>query len=195
MALAEVARMNDVELRDWMKTADARSLEDRLERLKLVRQQYPAENDHLFFGGAIPAQAFQEMQFCYIHGAYISCTLAGQVVLEHLFAAFLEWNGRDDLDGAGFKALSEVALAEGLISQKEFDGFEKLRRIRNPYTHSKPFMGESCIVRRSAESGLPPHELFKEDAEKALAIVIKVLSRQPFAFPSEQVPGRTNRCT
>ena len=88
------------------------------------------------------------MQFCYIHGAYISCTLAAQVVLEHLFAAFLEWNGRDDLDGAGFKALSEAALAEGLISQNEFDDFDRLRRIRNPYTHSKPFMGESCIVRR-----------------------------------------------
>jgi hypothetical protein len=187
--------MNDVELRDWMKTADARSLEDRLERLKFVRQRHPAENDHLFFGGAIPAQAFQEMQFCYVHGAYISCTLAAQVVLEQLFAAFLEWNGRDDLDGAGFKALSEAALAEGLISQDEFDDSERLRRMRNPYTHSKPLMRESCIVRRSAESGLPPHELFKEDAQKALAIVIKVLSRQPFAFTSEQGPGGTNRRT
>jgi hypothetical protein len=187
--------MNDVELRDWMTTADASSLDDRLERLKFVRRQHPAENDHLFFGGAIPHQAFQEMQFCYIHGAYISCTLAAQVVLEHLFAACLEWNGRGDMDGAGFKALSEVALAEGLISQDEFDDFERLRRIRNPYTHSKPFMGESCIVRRSAERRLPHHELFKEDAEKALAIVIKMLSRQPFAFPSEQEPARTIRST
>src|SRR5947208_14684884 len=118
-----------------MQTAGGRSLQDRLERLKFVREQHPAENDHLFFGGPIPAQAFQEMQFCYIHGAYISCTLAAQVVLEHLFAAFLEWNGRDDLDGAGFKALSEAALGEGLISQNEFDDFERLRRIRNPYTH------------------------------------------------------------
>jgi hypothetical protein len=184
MALVEGDRMNDVELLEWMKTADARSLQDRLERLKFVRKQHPRENDHLFFGGLIPSQAFQEMQFCYIHGAYISCTLAAQVVLEHLFAALLEWNGREDLDGLGFKALSEEALAESLISQNEFDDFESLRRIRNPYTHSKPFMGESCIVRRSAESRLAPHELFKEDAEKALTIVIKVLSRQPFAFPS-----------
>jgi hypothetical protein len=176
--------MNDVELLEWAKMADARTLQDRFERLKFVRDQHPAENDHLFFGGPIPAQAFQEMQFCYIHGAYISCTLAAQVVLEHLFTAFLEWNGRNDLDGAGFKALSEAALAEGLISQSEFNDFERLRRIRNPYTHSKPFMGESCVIRRSAESGLPPHEVFKEDAQKALAIVIKVFSRQPFALPS-----------
>ena len=146
--------------------------------------QHPAANDQLFFGGPIPGQAFQEMQFCYIHGAYISCTLAAQVVLEHLFAAVLEWNGRDDLDGAGFKALSEAALAEGLISHHEFDNFEQLRGIRNPYTHSKPFMGDSCVVRRSAESGLSPHEQFKEDAQQALVIVIRVLSRQPFAFPS-----------
>jgi hypothetical protein len=123
------------------------------------------------------------MQFCYIHGAYISCTLAAQVVLEHLFAAFLEWNGRENLDARGFKALSEAARAEGLISQDEFDDFEMLRRIRNPYTHNKPFMGESCIVRRTAESGLGPDEVFKEDAQKALAIVIKVLSREPFAVP------------
>ena len=195
MELVEGIRMNDVELLEWMKTADARSLQDRLERLKFVREQHPAENGHLFFGGPVPAQAFQEMQFCYIHGAYVSCTLAAQVVLEHLFAGFLEWNGRDDLDGAGFKALSAAALAEGLISQNEFDDFQRLRSIRNPYTHSKPFMGASCIVRRSAESGLPPHELFKEDAQKALAIVIKVLARQPFAFPSGREPGRTSCCT
>jgi hypothetical protein len=177
--------MNDGKLLAWMRTADARSLPDRLERLKFVRAQHPAENDHLFFGGPIPAQAFQEMQFSYIHGAYISCTLAAQVVLEHLFAAFLEWNGRAGLNGAGFKALSEAALAEGLISQDEFDNFERLRGIRNPYTHSKPFMGESCFVRRSAESGLGPQELFKGDAERALMIVVRVLSRWPFAFPSD----------
>jgi len=175
--------MNDVELLEWLKTADARSLQDRLERLKFVREQHPRETGHLFFGGPIPAQAFQEMQFCYIHGAYISCTLAAQVVLEHLFAAFLEWNGREDLDGKGFKALSEAALAEGLISQDEFAGFEMLRGIRNPYTHKKPFMGESCIIRRSAQSGLDPDEVFKGDAQNALAIVIKVLSREPFAVP------------
>ncbi len=128
------------------------------------------------------------MQFSYIHGAYVSCILAAQVVLEHLFAGVLEWNGRVNLDGAGFKALSEAALAEGVISQDEFDDFERLRRIRNPYTHSKPFMGESCIIRRSAESGRAPHELFKEDGQKALTIVANVLSRQPFAFPS----GREN---
>jgi hypothetical protein len=81
--------------------------------------------------------------------------------------------------------LSEAALAEGLISQDEFDDFDRLRKIRNPYTHSKPFMSESCIVRRSAESGHAPQELFKEDAETVLSIVIKVLSRLPFAFPSE----------
>lgn len=176
--------MNDGELLEWMKTADIRSIQDRLDRLKFVRGHHPAENGHLFFGGPIPVQAFLEMQFCYIHGAYISCTLAAQVVLEHLFAAVLEWNGRDGLDRAGFKALSEAALSEGLISQYEFDEFERLRGIRNPYAHSKPFMGDSCVVRRSAESGLAPNELVKEDAQQALAIVIRILSRQPFPFPS-----------
>lgn len=171
----------DDELTEWIKSADANSLDARLERLKYVRDHYNRDHGILFHGGHIPARAFDEMQFCYIHGSYISCVLAAQVVLEHMLAALLEWKDRDDLDGVGFARLCDAALSDKLISQGEYDTFNALRRLRNPYTHSQPLMGPTCIIRRVAETRLPPEEVFKADAESALAAVIGFVSRTPFA--------------
>jgi len=171
----------DAELTEWITSADANSLAERLERLKYVRDHFNRDHGILFQGGHIPARAFDEMQFSYIHGSYISCVLAAQVVLEHMLEAALEWNDHDDIHGAGFARLCYAALAEDLISQDEFDRFNTLRRLRNPYTHSQPLMGRSCIIRRVTETGIPAEELFKVDAETALAAVIGLVSRPPFA--------------
>ena len=168
------------EIEQWIESADKNSMPERLERLKQLRDHYDRDHGILFYGGYIPARAFEEMQFCYIHGSYISCVLAAQVVLEHMLAALLEETDCDPA-GFGFAKLCDAALNEDLISQPEFDRFNVLRRLRNPYTHSQPLMGRSCIIRRVAESMVSPQDIFKADAESALETVIEFISRPPFA--------------
>ncbi|MGD0384478.1 MAG: hypothetical protein ABSA77_13235 [Thermoguttaceae bacterium] len=172
----------DHELTEWLMSADAKSFAERIERLQFVRKQYNHEYGILFPGGPVPARAFEEMQFSYVNGAYLSCVLTAQVVLEHVMVGMLDWIDRDDLDGFGFLQLCQAALSENLITQQEFDQFNSLRRLRNPYTHSSPFMGRSCIIRRTVESGNPPEELFKADAQVALRAVISLFSHPPFAL-------------
>ena len=174
--------LHRVNLTEWIKSADAKSLAERVKRMRFLRRLYDRDSGFLFYGGSIPARAFEEMQFCYIHGAFISCILSAQVVIEHSLAALLELSGRDDINGVGLRRLCEEALKEKIICQNEFDKIDSLRKIRNPYTHSKPFMCNSCIVRQSASTLKSPGELFKEDAEKALAAVINLFSRTPFSI-------------
>jgi hypothetical protein len=170
------------ELTEWLTSGDARTLTERVERLRFVREQYDREHGLLLQGGLISARAFEEMQFSYVNGAYLSCVLAAQVVLEHELTGLLDWIEKYDLDGTGFLRLCEAALSEEIITQQEFAEFDRLRKVRNPYTHSKAFMGRSCIIRRSAENCCAPEDLFKADAEMALRTVIRLFSRPPFAL-------------
>jgi hypothetical protein len=166
----------------WLAEDEARSRPYRAERLAFLLEHFGTEErGMLFYGGIISAHAFDEMRLCYLNGLFISCVVVAQIVIEHTLARMLSLAGRDDLERVSFQKLVEEAAKERLISQDEFDALDELRRLRNPYTHSKPFMHDSCFVRRSAEADSQPWDLFKEDAEKAVLAVSSLLSRQPFS--------------
>ena len=177
-----MATRRDEEILAFLESDDEASLPDRLVRMRFLLDQYGREGYTLFFGGVVPAHAFEEMRLCYLHGLYISCVVVAQIVIEHLLAGLFEMANRNDLQGASFKQLVEEALADGFISQGEFDELDHLRQLRNPYTHSKPIMHETCFIRRAAESGSHPRQLFKEDAQKAIVAVFRLMSRPPFSL-------------
>src|SRR5262245_21775686 len=157
------------DLMAWLAADEAKSRPYRAERLALLLEHFGSEErGMLFHGGIVPAHAFQELRLCYLHGLFISCVVVAQIVIEHTLAGMLRMGGRDDLEGASFKKLLEEAEADGLISAAEYDAFDELRQLRNPYTHSKPPMHESSVGCRTAETGSHPWDLFKEDAEKAI---------------------------
>lgn len=179
-----------IDLAAWLAADEEESRPYRAERLAFLLEQFGAEErGMLFHGGVVSAQAFEEMRLCYLNGLFVSCVVVAQIVIEHTLAHILVLAGRGNLEGAGFKKLTEEALKERIISQDEFDALDELRRLRNPYTHSKPLMHESCFVRRSAETGSLPWDLFKEDAEKAVIAVFGLLSRQPFSFGHSEEDG------
>jgi len=155
--------------------------------MRLLLDRFGQSGYMLFFGGVVPAQAFEEMRLAYLNGLYISCVVVCQIIVEHILAGFFEMANRTDLEGAGFQKLTEAGLADGYISQEEFAGLDHLRRLRNPYTHSKPIMHHTCFIRRAAETGNPPAQLFKQDAETALTVVSRLLSRYPFSLSNEAV--------
>ncbi len=184
--LLTMKRLTDDEIVTWLKADETASRPCRVDRMHLLLDHFGQNRDMLFFGGVIPAQAFEEMRLAYLNGLYISCVVVSQIVIEHILAGLLDLSGRTTLEGAGFQRLTEEARAEGYISEKEFEDLIRLRRLRNPYTHSRPVMHDSCVIRRAAETGSHPLELFKQDAETALAIVAGLLSRYPFSFLEEE---------
>jgi hypothetical protein len=181
-------RMTDDEILAWLEEDEAKSRPYRVERMGLLLDRFGQGGYMQFFGGVVPLYAFEEMRLAYLNGLYISCVVVSQIIVEHLLAGMLEMMAnRSDLEGAGFHTLINEGLAAGLISQDEFDGLDQLRRLRNPYTHTKPIMHQSCFIRRAAESGSHPADLFKQDAEVALTVVSGLLSRYPFYFTDEGV--------
>lgn len=177
---------SDKELLDWLRDSDEHTYLERLVRLKFVRSQYASEEFNvLFYGGHISARAFGEMQLSFIQGAFISCLLTAQIVLEHSLDALLTNAGRTDLNGYGFAKLCAAALEEKLISQDEHDNFSRLRNLRNPYTHSTPFMKKHCVIKRSVESKNTLEQQFETDAEFALSTVIQLIMRYPFTLSAE----------
>jgi hypothetical protein len=153
--------------------------------MHLLLELFGDNANMMFFGGMVPVQAFEEMRLAYLNGLYVCCVVVSQIVIEHILAGLFEMFGRQDMGGSGFQKLAEAALCDGYISQDEFKGLDQLRRLRNPYTHSKPIMHETCFVRRSAETGCHPTELFRQDAEAALIVVSRLLRRRPFSLPDE----------
>jgi len=178
----------DDELLDWLDGADENARPDRLARLKYLRSLYPAEQDTLLFGGVVVPIALHEMRLTYVFGLDLACVLTAQVVLEHLLNGVLGWNGSDDHDDSGLRVLAKQAFDRSYISEPEHKAIDSLRRVRNPYTHPRPVMAEGCLIRRTAEAGVPMEEVIKRDAELALVTVIGLITRPPFAFPHEDAP-------
>jgi hypothetical protein len=154
--------------------------------MHLLLKLFGQNESMLFFGGVVSVQAFEEMRLAYLNGLYVSCVVVSQIVIEHILAGLFNLSNRSDLEGAGFQKLTKEAIADGYISQREFDDLDRLRRLRNPYTHSRPIMHPRCVMRRAVETGDHPLELFKQDAETALAVVAALLSRRPFPFSDEK---------
>jgi hypothetical protein len=184
-----VKRMTDNEIMTWLEADEAASRPCRVLRMRLLLDRFGQSGYMQFFGGVVPIQAFEEMRLAYLNGLYVSCVVVSQIVIEHILAGMFEMADRTDMEGAGFQKLTEAALVDGYISQEELDGLDKLRRLRNPYTHSKPIMHQTCFIRRAPESGFHPTELFKQDAEAALTVVSVLLSRHPFRFSADTGSG------
>lgn len=178
-------RISDEDILVWLESDEARSRPYRVERMQFLLDLFGQEAYMQFYGGVVPAHAFEELRLAYLNGLYISTVVVSQIVVEHILAGIFDLVGRTDMQGVGFQKLTEQALVDGYISEQEHSDLNRLRQLRNPYSHSKPMMHETCFMRRAAETDNHHVELFKQDAEAALTIIARILSRQPFSFESE----------
>lgn len=169
-------QMTNEEILVWLESDDSKSRPYRAARMQVLLEK-SFEGNYLAPGGTLEVQAFEEMRQAYLHGLYISCVVSAQIVIEHRLAGMFGMVGIQELEGAGFRKLIGEALEVGFISEVEHELLDQLRLLRNPYVHSKPIMSSECFVYRAAESGCHPFDLFKQDAENALAIVATLCSR------------------
>lgn len=170
---------------NWIRTSDELARADRLARIKYLRSLYPAEQDTLLFGGVLVPVALHEMQLAYVFGLDLACVLSAQVVLEHLLDGVLNVYAGAEREKSGLYVLAQNAFDLGFISSAEHQAIDSLRKLRNPYTHPQPVMSDGCMIRRQANSGLPTETIIQRDAEQAIATVIGLITRAPFAFPRE----------
>lgn len=168
---------------------EARSRPFRAERLRLLLDEYGHEGIRLFPGGLISSMAFEEARQAYLHGLFVAYIIMCQVCLEHMLAGLFRQAGRDDLGRATFEALLREACSQRFLSADEFALFDRLRTIRNPYTHPRTPTGKGSIIQRAVDEDEAVEDVIVEDAELAIRALLRLCRRHPFALSQNGADG------
>jgi len=175
----------DDDLSAWLAEDDEKSRPYRVERLRLLLQEYGEGDYRVFPGGPASLWAFEEARLAYLHGLYLACVLLCQTCVEHMLAGMLRMGGRDDLDHAGCAAILREARAQGLVSADEYGMFDRVRQLRNPYAHHRPPLAKGTVELRAVRMNTAPHDLLEDDALCAITALLRICGRHPFAIADD----------
>lgn len=164
------------ELQDWLEQDEAGSRLYRAERLAKLLAVIP-EEEMVFFGGLSSAQTFTELKIAYIHGLYISTVLLALACIEQEMAGSFHMQGVDGAANARLENLLKNSLTENKITTDEFYTFDRLREIRNSYTHYRPPIHKMAWVRRAMVNDVPVDDILEADATAALSALATYLNR------------------
>jgi hypothetical protein len=131
--------ISDDELLRWLEEDEARTRPSRVERLRLLVEEYGSEGELRWFPGQVTYWAFNEARLAYLQGLFLACILLCQVCVEHVLGGLFMMAGDDKAARANFGQMLRAAGREGYLSAEEVDLFNRLRRTRNPYAHPRPF--------------------------------------------------------
>ena len=162
--------MTDEELIEvWLEADEARSRPFRAKRLrKLVEILEIPDRGLLFFGGMETMQAFTELRLAYIHGLFLAVVLQVLLIIERNLAGHLYAKGIEEAKQMRLEKLLTSAVEHGYVTQDEARIFDRLRSIRNAYTHFRAPGHASSSLQRAIESDLPFHDLLEADATDSI---------------------------
>jgi len=165
---------------EWLERDEARSRTSRARRLRFLTKEYGGGDYRLFYD-QLAALAFEEARQVYLHGLFIACMLMCQVCVEQMLCGLLNAAGRNELKGATYEQILRKARDQKLLSTAEFATFDRLRKWRNPYVHSRPIGSKGTLIRRAIDSKTSPEEITARDARIAIRSVFRLCQRRPFA--------------
>ena len=166
----------------FLKEDDDNTRPFRARRLELIVREFGPPRHLLLPGGLMSLHAFEEARHAYVRGMYVATVLLSQTALEHMLGGSLHAAGHNGK--WGFRRILEVARVESHISQAEFDLFDRLRRLRNPYVHASLPLDEGTIGHRIVDraNGTDAADLMEEDATLAITSLLQISRRRPFGF-------------
>ena len=170
------------EIEDHLRERDALSLTKRTERLAQLMLLGEPTDGRMLFGGTDCANALWEAQWSFINGLDLCAILAAQTCVEKLLAGFIELDGETP-EGSYARLLND-ATERRMISAREYQLFDRLRRTRNPYAHYRSVNDDQNTQRRAMNTGEHPDTLLQSDAQAAVHALICLVNRPPFAVGS-----------
>ncbi len=177
-------RIDTNDLIAWLETDEAESRHHRAERLRLLLGEYGEEGGiQLFPGGLVSRMAFEEARLAYLHGVFLGCIMLCQVCVEHMLAGLFRMAGRNDLNRAAYQTLLEEAREQQFLSEDEFDLFDRLKALRNPYVHPRAPTAQGSVIRRAMDTDTPFEDMVVVDAELAITALLRLCRRPPFSLP------------
>lgn len=164
----------------WLREDDEQTLLARVERTRVVAEAHEPETWRMFPGGPVSVVAFEEARRAYVHGLFLACVLLCQVCIEHSLAAVFRLSDDDQTARMNYSELLRAARRQRFLSDAEFELFDRLRDVRNPYVHSRSLDDATHPMRRAVATDTPPDDLLAGDAMEAISGLMALLSRPPF---------------
>jgi hypothetical protein len=155
-----------------LEKADKRMLSERAARARWLAEIIPKRT---YFG--MPTETFyilDETTSSFIYENYVAVILLATSFVEHWFAAHLSARGYEKEAPRGLSASIQTARRQNLVETLILDKADRLRLIRNPFVHLKPFEHEHNLGRRSLRLGAHPKAILEQDAKDAIIALYAV---------------------
>ena len=155
-----------------LKKIDSSSFLERLERVKYLDKIIPQDRGFLFSEETY--YLFDEAISSFINGQFVTTILLSQSFIEHWLKDRIAKDkvkkyGRPGL-AAIIKAMKENDTANiGLLNK-----IDRLRKIRNPFVHSKNFDYEYNISRLAINQRITPDEILFKEAKDSISLLYQV---------------------
>ncbi|HWR73125.1 MAG TPA: hypothetical protein VN604_08135 [Nitrospirota bacterium] len=146
--------------------ADKRSVPFRAARIRWLTQVIPKN-----MGFMMPMETFyvfEEAKASYVYGNFVAAIILAASFVEHWFAAGLGMRGYEKEASRGLAASIKVAREKNLVDPALLNMVDRLRLIRNPFVHLKPFEHKHNIGQRSLKQRIHPEAKLESDAQEAL---------------------------
>ncbi len=166
---------------------DKESFEERLDRLKYLQTIFP--NIDFMAGRPETILIFEEAKMTFINGEFISTVMLAQAFIEHVLQEILTVSGLYKESKHGLKSMIDSCRSKELLNDFFLQKIEKLRKIRNPFSHLKDFEHDHNLsqrmfsqVREQIEKEKKGaqfkeediHETLEQDAKDALSIMYTI---------------------
>jgi hypothetical protein len=164
------------DLEQDIRQADERTFERRLQRYRFFFTLPEPENG-LWLNEPECSRLIEEAFWSYIDGSFVGCILLCQATLENLIRTLVPVG-----DTAGFKEVIEAAYDRSLITNEERDDLNKLRTLRNQFTHIRPGTHTQALWRQRIREGKNEDNYADDAAQFALRVMFTILAKPPFAL-------------
>ena len=162
---------------EWLKDEDFGSFEDRASRLAWLVDNLPVAEYWTFPGGLLAQSLFEEARYCFVYGQFLSTIFLGLSYIERTLAALFYGAGCNKLERAGLSELLTEALTKGLISGREFDDLERIRKKRNAYMHFRKPLHKDSVEYRSIHENELPYTIIESDATAVIVATLNMVTK------------------
>ncbi len=158
----------------YLKKYDGETLNDRIGRLKYL-DKIKSDGFLMTSGDLELGYTYQEVQFAFVHGYFLSTLVLSQAFIEKLLQNyFLQHQIKSRYT---FDAMLKYGKENELFNEYIIKKLDFIRLIRNPITHLKSQEYEHSLDKRSFNEKKHPWHKLEEDARLAISILIYVTQK------------------
>lgn len=123
----------------------------------------------------VTAFVFDEARRTFVNGDFVATILLASAFIEHRLSSHLRSKGYVKTTRQGLAQMIACARQHDFASPFLLDKVDRLRRIRNPFVHLKPFEDDDGLLKRMIRGEVEePARLLEKDAKMALTLMYTI---------------------